>query len=56
MFLVFYKDKIISYIISFSTVAILLGFAFFVRSESKLLESASNKNDLPIISILQGNK
>lgn len=51
MFIVFYRDKIISYIVSFTTVAILLGIAFFVRNESNMLEVSSNSKMLPIYSV-----
>lgn len=51
MFIVFNKDKIISYIVSFTTVAILLGIAFFVRNGSNMLEVSSNSKMLPIYSV-----
>lgn len=51
MFIVFNKDKIISYIVSFTTVAILLGIAFFVRNGSNILEVSSNSKMLPIYSV-----
>ena len=51
MFVVFNKDKIISYFISFSTVVILLGMAFFIKSQSGLLEVANTEKKLPIYSV-----
>lgn len=51
MFIVFNKDKIISYIVSFTTVAILLGIAFFVKNGSNMLEVSSNSKMLPIYSV-----
>lgn len=53
MFLVFNKQKIISYIVAFSTVAILLcGAGFFIPNlEESIQTSASTKKLLPIYSV-----
>lgn len=51
MFVVFNKDKIISYFVSFSTVAILLGIAFFIKNRSDLLEVSNTEKKLPIYSV-----
>lgn len=56
MFLVFNKDKIMSYIVSFSTVAILLGIAFFIKNQSNLLEVSSSEKRLPIYSVKTTDK
>lgn len=57
MFFVFSKDKIISYIVSFSTVMILLGIAFLakdrvstveVMSKQKSSEEYSNQNKITL--------
>lgn len=43
MFMVINKDKIISYLVSFSTVAILFGFSFFMtKNNEKILETSTN--------------
>ena len=51
MFFVFSKDKIISYIVSLSTVIILLGIAFFVKNDSDILQVNSSTKNLPIYSV-----
>lgn len=57
MFLIFNKDKIISYMVSFCTVMILLGMAFYIRSDSsKVLEVSSKEKALPIYSVKTDEK
>ena len=56
MFVVFNKDKIISCIVSFSTVAILLAMAFFIRGQSNFLEVSSNEKMVPIYSVKTSEK
>ena len=51
MFLIFNKDKIISYFVSFSTVIILLVMAFFIKDRGESLEVASMQKKLPIYSV-----
>lgn len=48
MFLVFNKDKLISCLISFSTVAILLSIAFFIRKQLDFVEVSNNEIDFNI--------
>ncbi|MBP3707945.1 MAG: hypothetical protein J6J36_04990 [Clostridia bacterium] len=45
MFFVFSKDKIISYIVSFSTVMILLGIAFLAKDRVSTIEVMSEHKD-----------
>lgn len=56
MFIVFNKDKIISYFVSFSTVAILLVMAFFIKNKSDLLEVSNIEKKLPIYSVETNEK
>ena len=43
MFMVINKDKIISYLVSFSTVAILFCFSFFMtKNNERILETSTN--------------
>ena len=56
MFLVFNKDKIISYLVSFSTVAILLGIAFFIKNQTGTLEVSNTEKRLPIYSVKTDEK
>lgn len=51
MFFVFSKDKIISYIVSLGTVMILLGIAFYIRSDTNILEVNASTKNLPIYSV-----
>lgn len=51
MFLVFSKDKIISYMVSLATVMILLGIAFYIRSDPNTLQVNSSTKSLPIYSV-----
>lgn len=51
MFIVCNKDKIASYMVSFFTVMILLGIAFYMKSNSKLLEVSSSSKLLPIYNV-----
>lgn len=45
MFFVFSKDKIISYIVSFSTVMILLGIAFLAKDRVSTVEVMSKQKN-----------
>ena len=56
MFIVCNKDKIASYMVSFFTVMILLGIAFYMRSNSKMLEVSSTSKQLPIYSVKTDEK
>lgn len=51
MFFVFSKDKIISYMVSFATVIILLGIAFYIRNDSGTLQVNSAAKNLPVYSV-----
>ena len=56
MFIVCNKDKIASYMVSFFTVMILLGIAFYMRNNSKMLEVSSTSKQLPIYSVKTDEK
>ncbi|CDA30554.1 unknown [Clostridium sp. CAG:492] len=56
MFIVCNKDKIVSYMVSFFTVMILLGIAFYMRNNSKMLEVSSTSKQLPIYSVKTDEK
>ena len=56
MFLVFSKDKILSYIVSFTTVMILLGIGFYIKNDSNTLEVNSSTKKLPIYSVKTDEK
>ena len=56
MFIVCNKDKIASYMVSFFTVMILLGIAFYMRNNSKMLEVSSTPKQLPIYSVKTDEK
>ena len=56
MFIVCNKDKIASYMVSFFTVMILLGIAFYMRNNSKMLEVSSTSEQLPIYSVKTDEK
>lgn len=45
MFFIFSKDRIISYIVSFSTVMILLGIAFLAKDRASTVEVMSKQKD-----------
>ena len=51
MFFVFSKDKIISYMVSIGTVLILLGIAFYVRSDPNVLQVNAGAKNIPIYSV-----
>ena len=51
MFFVLNKDKLISYVISFSTVIILLGMAFFIKQNDKFITVSSKTKNIPIYSV-----
>lgn len=56
MFIVFNKDKIISYFVSFSTVAILLVMGFVIKKQSNLVEVSNTERKLPIYSVKTSEK
>ncbi len=51
MFIVCNKEKIKSYIVSFFTVMILLGIAFYIKNENNVLEVSASSKKLPIYSV-----
>ncbi len=54
MFYIFYKDRIISYVVSFSTVMLLLGIAYFVKKNPNTINTSGNQvNNTCIINEIQ---
>ena len=54
MFYIFYKDRIISYVVSFSTVMLLLGIAYFVKKNTNTINTSGNQvNNTCIINEIQ---